>query len=91
MAGHSKFKNIMYRKGAQDKKRSKIFSKLAVEITVAAKQGSPDPEMNPRLRTAVAAAKARNMPKDNIARAIKKSEDAGGENYEDVRYEGFKF
>lgn len=89
MAGHSKFKNIMHRKGAQDKKRSKIFSKLAKEITVAAKMGTPDPDMNPRLRTAIQAAKAQNMPKDNIDRAIKKSMDAGGENYEEVRYEGF--
>ncbi len=89
MAGHSKFKNIMHRKGAQDKKRSKIFSKLAKEITVAAKMGTPDPDMNPRLRTAIQAAKAQNMPKDNIDRAIKKSLDAGGENYEEVRYEGF--
>ncbi len=89
MAGHSKFKNIMHRKGAQDKKRSKIFSKLAKEITVAAKMGTPEPDMNPRLRTAIQAAKAQNMPKDNIERAIKKSQDAGGENYEEVRYEGF--
>ena len=89
MAGHSKFKNIMYRKGAQDKKRSKIFSKVAREITVAAKLGSPDPEMNPRLRTAIQAARAQNMPKANIERAIKKSMEAGGENYEEVRYEGF--
>lgn len=89
MAGHSKFKNIMYRKGAQDKKRSKIFSKLSKEITVAAKMGAPDPDMNPRLRLAIQAARAQNMPKDNIERAIKKSQDAGGENYEEVRYEGF--
>jgi len=89
MAGHSKFKNIMYRKGAQDKKRSKIFSKLAKQITVAAKMGTPEPDMNPRLRLAIQAAKAQNMPKDNIERAIKKSQDAGGENYEEVRYEGF--
>ncbi len=89
MAGHSKFKNIMYRKGAQDKKRSKIFSKLAREITVAAKMGAPDPEMNARLRTAIQAARAQNMPKDNIDRAIKKSQEAGGESYEQVRYEGF--
>jgi len=89
MAGHSKFKNIMHRKGAQDKKRSKIFSKLAKEITVAAKMGTPEPDMNPRLRTAIQAAKAQNMPKDNIDRAVKKSLDAGGENYEEVRYEGF--
>jgi len=89
MAGHSKFKNIMHRKGAQDKKRSKIFSKLSMEITVAAKMGTPDPDMNPRLRTAILAAKGQNMPKDNIERAIKKSLDAGGDAYEEVRYEGF--
>ncbi len=89
MAGHSKFKNIMHRKGAQDKKRSKIFSKLAKEITVAAKLGTPDPDMNPRLRTAIQAAKAQNMPNANIDRAIKRSLEAGGENYEEVRYEGF--
>src|SRR5881398_3008554 len=73
MAGHSKFKNIMHRKGAQDKKRSAMFSKLSRELTVAAKMGSPDPEMNPRLRAAVAAAKAQSMPKDNIQRAIDKA------------------
>ncbi len=89
MAGHSKFKNIMHRKGAQDKKRSKIFSKLAKEITVAAKLGAPDADMNPRLRTAIQAAKAQNMPNANIDRAIKRSQEAGGENYEEVRYEGF--
>jgi YebC/PmpR family DNA-binding regulatory protein len=89
MAGHSKFKNIQFRKGAQDKKRSKLFSKLAREITAAAKMGMPDPTMNARLRTAVAAARAQNMPKDNIERAIKKSQEAGGANYEEVRYEGF--
>jgi len=89
MAGHSKFKNIMHRKGRQDAKRSKVFSKLAKEITVAAKMGTPDPDMNPRLRLAIQAAKAQNMPNANIDRAIKKSEDAGGENYEEVRYEGF--
>jgi YebC/PmpR family DNA-binding regulatory protein len=89
MAGHSQFKNIMYRKGAQDKKRSKMFSKFAREITAAAKTGLPDPNMNPRLRAAVLAARAQNMPKDNIERAIKKSQEAGGENYEEVRYEGF--
>lgn len=79
----------MYRKGAQDKKRAKMFSKLGREITVAAKLGSPEPDMNPRLRTAVLAARAQNMPKDNIERAIKKSLEVGGENYEEVRYEGF--
>jgi len=89
MAGHSKFKNIQYRKGAQDKKRAKIFSRLAKEITVAAKMGLPDADANPRLRTAIAAARAQNMPKDNITRAIKKSSDTGGANYEEVRYEGF--
>jgi YebC/PmpR family DNA-binding regulatory protein len=89
MAGHSKFKNIQFRKGAQDKRRSKLFSKLGREITAAAKMGLPDPSMNPRLRTAVQAARAQNMPKDNIERAIKKSQEAGGANYEEVRYEGF--
>ena len=89
MAGHSKFKNIQHRKGAQDKKRAKIFSRLAKEITVAAKMGMPDPDSNPRLRTAILAARTQNMPKDNIERAIKKSADADGENYDEVRYEGF--
>jgi YebC/PmpR family DNA-binding regulatory protein len=89
MAGHSKFKNIMHRKGRQDAKRSKVFSKLAKEITVAAKMGTPDPDMNPRLRLAIQAAKAQNMPNANIERAIKRSQEAGGENYEEVRYEGF--
>ena len=89
MAGHSKYKNIMYRKGAQDKKRSAAFSKLSREITVAAKMGTPDPDMNPRLRAAVNAAKAQSMPKDNIQRAIDKAERGDGENYEEVRYEGF--
>ena len=89
MAGHSKFKNIQFRKGAQDKKRSKLFSKFAREITAAAKMGLPDPAMNPRLRGAIQAARAQNMPKDNIERAIKKSQEAGGANYEDTRYEGF--
>lgn len=89
MAGHSKFKNIMHRKGAQDKKRSAMFSKLSREITVAAKMGMPDPDMNPRLRLAVNAAKAQSMPKDNIQRAIDKASAAGGENYEEVRYEGY--
>ena len=89
MAGHSKFKNIQHRKGAQDKKRAKIFSRLAKEITVAAKMGMPDPDSNPRLRTAILAARAQNMPKDNIERAIKKSADADGESYDEVRYEGF--
>ncbi|MBB4640882.1 YebC/PmpR family DNA-binding transcriptional regulator [Rhizorhapis suberifaciens] len=89
MAGHSKFKNIMHRKGAQDKKRSAMFSKLSREITVAAKMGMPDPDMNPRLRLAVNAAKAQSMPKDNIQRAIDKASQAGGEDYEEIRYEGF--
>jgi YebC/PmpR family DNA-binding regulatory protein len=89
MAGHSKYKNIMYRKGAQDKKRSAMFSKLSREITVAAKMGAPDPDMNARLRAAVNAAKAQSMPKDNIQRSIDKASAADSENYEDIRYEGF--
>jgi YebC/PmpR family DNA-binding regulatory protein len=89
MAGHSKFKNIMHRKGAQDKKRSNLFSKLSREITVAAKMGMPDPDMNPRLRLAVNAAKSQSMPKDNIQRAIDKASATDGENYEEVRYEGY--
>jgi len=89
MAGHSKFKNIMHRKGAQDKKRSAMFSKLSREITVAAKMGMPDPDMNPRLRAAVNAAKAQSMPKDNIQRAIDKASKGEGDNYEEVRYEGY--
>ncbi|MBW8752648.1 MAG: YebC/PmpR family DNA-binding transcriptional regulator [Sphingomonadales bacterium] len=89
MAGHSKFKNIMHRKGAQDKKRSAQFSKLSREITVAAKMGMPDPDMNPRLRAAVNAAKAQSMPKDNIQRAIDKASKGEGDNYEEVRYEGY--
>ncbi|HSG56625.1 MAG TPA: YebC/PmpR family DNA-binding transcriptional regulator [Paracoccaceae bacterium] len=89
MAGHSKFKNIMHRKGAQDKKRAAAFSKLSREITVAAKSGMPDPDMNPRLRLAVNAAKAQSMPKDNIQRAIDKASAAGGEDYEEIRYEGY--
>jgi hypothetical protein len=89
MAGHSKFKNIMHRKGAQDKKRSGMFSKLSREITVAAKMGLPDPDMNPRLRAAVNAAKAQSMPKDNIQRSIDKASKGDAENYEEIRYEGF--
>ena len=89
MAGHSKFKNIMYRKGAQDKKRSAMFSKLAREITVAAKMGLPDPDANARLRAAVNAARAQSMPKDNIQRAIDKASGNEAENYEEIRYEGF--
>ncbi|AKM08031.1 YebC/PmpR family DNA-binding transcriptional regulator [Pelagerythrobacter marensis] len=89
MAGHSKFKNIMHRKGAQDKKRSNLFSKLSREITVAAKMGAPDPDMNPRLRLAVNNAKAQSMPKDNIQRAIDKASGGDEDNYEEVRYEGY--
>jgi YebC/PmpR family DNA-binding regulatory protein len=89
MAGHSKFKNIMYRKGAQDKKRSALFSKLSREITVATKMGLPDPEANARLRAAIIAARAQSMPKDNIQRAIDKASGGDAENYEEVRYEGF--
>jgi YebC/PmpR family DNA-binding regulatory protein len=89
MAGHSKFKNIMHRKGAQDKKRSAVFSKLSREITVAAKMGLPDPDMNARLRAAVLAAKAQSMPKDNIQRSIDKASTGDAENYEEIRYEGF--
>ena len=89
MAGHSKFKNIMHRKGAQDKKRSGMFSKLSREITVAAKMGLPDPDMNPRLRAAVNAAKAASMPKDNIQRSIDKASRGDAEMYEEIRYEGF--
>jgi YebC/PmpR family DNA-binding regulatory protein len=89
MAGHSQFKNIMFRKGRQDKERSKLFSKLAREITVAAKQGLPDPALNARLRAAIAAAKQQSMPKDNIQRSIDKASGAGAENIEEVRYEGY--
>jgi YebC/PmpR family DNA-binding regulatory protein len=89
MAGHSKFKNIMHRKGAQDKKRSNLFSKLSREITVAAKMGAPDPDMNPRLRLAVNNAKGQSMPKDNIQRAIDKAAGGDDENYEEIRYEGY--
>jgi YebC/PmpR family DNA-binding regulatory protein len=89
MAGHSHAKNIMHRKGKSDAQRSKIFSKLAREITVAAKLGVPDPAFNARLRLAVANARAQSMPKDNIDRAIKKAAGADGENYEEVRYEGY--
>ncbi|MCW5713666.1 MAG: YebC/PmpR family DNA-binding transcriptional regulator [Bauldia sp.] len=89
MAGHSQFKNIMHKKGAQDARRSKVFSKLAREITVAAKLGAPDPDMNPRLRLAIINARAENMPKDNIERAIKKAAGGDAENYEAVRYEGY--
>jgi len=89
MAGHSQFKNIMHRKGRQDAVRSKLFSKLAREITVSAKLGLPDPTMNPRLRAAILAARAENMPKDNIERAIKKAQGGDAENYDEVRYEGY--
>jgi YebC/PmpR family DNA-binding regulatory protein len=89
MAGHSQFKNIMYRKGRQDAVKSKLFGKLAREITVSAKLGLPDPGMNPRLRAAIIAARAENMPKDNIERAIKKAAGGEGENYEEIRYEGY--
>jgi YebC/PmpR family DNA-binding regulatory protein len=89
MAGHSQFKNIMHKKGRADKARSKLFSKLAREITVAAKLGMPDPAFNPRLRAAVLAARAENMPKDNIERAIKKSQGGDSETYDQIRYEGY--
>ena len=89
MAGHSKFKNIMYRKGAQDVKRSKLFSKLSKEITVAAKVGGPDADGNPRLRLAIQNARAQSMPKDNIERAIKKADGGDADNYEEIRYEGY--
>jgi YebC/PmpR family DNA-binding regulatory protein len=89
MAGHSQFKNIMHRKGRQDAMKSKLFGKLAREITVAAKLGTPDPTMNARLRAAIIAARAENMPKDNIERAIKKAAGNEGENFEQVRYEGY--
>ncbi len=89
MAGHSQFKNIMHKKGRQDAIRSKLFSKLAREVTVAAKMGLPDPAMNARLRAAVLAARAENMPKDNIERAIRKASGADAETYDEVRYEGY--
>lgn len=89
MAGHSQFKNIMHRKGRQDKVRAKVFSKLAREITVATKLGGEDPGMNPRLRLAVQSARAENMPKDNIERAIKKAAGGDAENYDEMRYEGY--
>ena len=89
MAGHSHWAGIKHKKGRADKERSKIFSKLSREITVAAKLGDKDPDMNPRLRTAIQAAKQANMPKDNISRAISKSEISGDKNYESLRYEGF--
>ena len=89
MAGHSHWAGIKHKKGRADKERSKIFSKLSREITVAAKLGDRDPDMNPRLRTAIQAAKQANMPKDNISRAMSKSEISGNKNYENLRYEGF--
>ena len=89
MAGHSHWAGIKHKKGRADKERAKIFSKLSREITVAAKLGDKDPDMNPRLRTAIQAAKQANMPKDNISRAISKSEMSGDKNYENLRYEGF--
>jgi YebC/PmpR family DNA-binding regulatory protein len=90
MAGHSQFKNIMHRKGAQDKKRAKLFAKLAREIEVAARMGAPDPVQNPRLRSAVVAARSANMPKDRIERAIYKASGGDdGANYEEIRYEGY--
>lgn len=91
MAGHSKFKNIMHRKGAQDKKRGKIFNKIAREITVAVKTGLPDPETNPRLRAAITAARQANMPNERVQRAIKSGSPDGDDqaNYEEIRYEGY--
>jgi YebC/PmpR family DNA-binding regulatory protein len=89
MAGHSQYKNIMHRKGRQDKVRSQLFGKLAREITVAAKLGLPDPAMNARLRAAIIAARAENVPKDNIERAIKKAQGSEGESYDEIRYEGY--
>jgi len=90
MAGHSQFKNIMYRKGAQDKKRAKVFTKIIRELTTAARTGLPDPAANPRLRAAVSAARDANMPKDTVERAIKRGAGADtGENYDEVRYEGY--
>lgn len=90
MAGHSKFKNIQHRKGAQDKKRAKVFTKLVREIITAAKIGSPDPNANPRLRNAISAARAQNLPKERIDKAISQASDPGNnENYTEVRYEGF--
>jgi YebC/PmpR family DNA-binding regulatory protein len=89
MAGHSKYKNIMYRKGAQDKKRSALFSKLSREITVAAKMGLPDPEANARLRAAMIAARAQSRPNDTLQRSIDKAAGGDAANYEEIRYEGF--
>ncbi len=89
MAGHSKWANIQHRKGAQDKKRSALFSRLSKEITIASKMGGPDPDGNPRLRLSIQNAKGQSMPKDNIQRAIDKGQGGGGADYEEVRYEGF--
>ncbi|MGC6484468.1 MAG: YebC/PmpR family DNA-binding transcriptional regulator [Candidatus Puniceispirillales bacterium] len=88
MAGHSKFKNIMHRKGAQDKKRAKVFTRLIKELSVAAR-GGVDPDSNPRLRTALAAARGANMPKDNIDRVLKKAQGGDGDSYDEIRYEGY--
>lgn len=90
MAGHSKFKNIQHRKGAQDKKRAKLFTRLVKEIITAARSGTPDPNYNPRLRTAIAEARSHNLPKDKIEKALQQgSSPANGDNYEEIRYEGF--
>ena len=89
MAGHSKWANIQHRKGAQDKKRAVLFSRLSKEITIASKMGGPDPDGNPRLRLAIQNAKGQSMPKDNIQRAVDKGQGGGGEDYVDIRYEGF--
>src|SRR4051812_50120498 len=89
MAGHSQFKNIMHRKGRQDAQKSKLFSKLAREITVAAKMGQPDPAMNARLRAAIISARQENMSKDSIERAVKKASGGGSENYDEIRYQGY--
>ncbi|MEM7492957.1 MAG: YebC/PmpR family DNA-binding transcriptional regulator [Pseudomonadota bacterium] len=89
MAGHSKWANIQHRKGAQDKKRAALFARLSKEITIASKLGGPDPDANPRLRLAIANARGQSMPKDNIKRAVDKGQGGGGEDYIDIRYEGF--
>ena len=89
MAGHSQFKNIMHRKGAQDARRAKVFTKIIRELTTAARSGLPDPAANPRLRAAVVAARQENMPKDNIERAIKKAAGGEAESYDEIRYEGY--
>jgi YebC/PmpR family DNA-binding regulatory protein len=89
MAGHSKFKNIQHRKGAQDKKRAKVFTRLVREIITAAKSGTPDPNLNPKLRSAITAARAQNLPKERIDRALSQASEPGGDNYTEMRYEGF--